>query len=121
MRTILGPSLFIAQFIGTEPEFITLEGVARWAASLGFKALQIPTASPAIFDVVSQAYCDDIRAVLDRHGLVVSDLASRRQGHLMAVHPAYDRVVAGFAPANTRDRQAWAASQLRPVRPRLGG
>ncbi len=60
MRTILGPSLFIAQFISMEPEFETLEGIARWAAGLGFKALQIPPGNPAIFDVVqaaaSQAY-----------------------------------------------------------------
>jgi sugar phosphate isomerase/epimerase len=117
VRTILGPALFIAQFIGTEPEFETLDGIARWAAGLGFKALQVPTANKAIFDVEqaasSQGYCDDIRAVLDRHGLVVAELASQRQGHLMAVHPAYDRVVAGFAPAGEGDRQGWAAAQLR--------
>lgn len=121
MRTILGPSLFIAQFIGAEPEFETLDGIAQWAAGLGFKALQIPTGNPAIFDVeqaaASQAYCDDIRALLDQHGLVVSELASQRQGHLMAVHPAYDRVVAGFAPAaqqaDPAERQRWAAAQLR--------
>jgi sugar phosphate isomerase/epimerase len=121
MRTILGPSLFISQFIDTEPLFETLDGIASWAASLGFAALQIPTSHPHIFDVVqaagSQAYCDDILAVLARHGLVVSELTSQRQGHLMAVHPAYDRVVDGFAPTALRgdptSRQQWAVKQLR--------
>ena len=121
MRPLLGPSLFIAQFIDAEPAFETLDGLAEWAAQLGFKALQIPTSNPAIFDVeqasASQAYCDDILAVLHRYGLTVSELASQRQGHLMAVHPAYDQMVDAFAPAaqrpNPAERQGWAAAQMR--------
>lgn len=120
MRTIRGPSLFISQFIGTEPEFATLDGIAAWAAGLGFVALQVPCSHPHIFDVAreaeSQAYCDEIGAVLSRHGLVVSELTSQRQGHLMAVHPAYDQLADRFAPAtlhgNPGARQEWAASQL---------
>jgi sugar phosphate isomerase/epimerase len=118
MRTIKGPSLFISQFIGTEPEFATLDGIAKWAAGLGFVALQVPTSHPGIFDVAqaaaSSVYCDDIRAVLDRHGLVVSELAGQRPGHLMAVHPAYDRMVEPFTPVrgSAAERQDWAAGQL---------
>ena len=120
MRTIRGPSLFISQFIGTEPQFESLEGIAEWAAGLGFVALQIPTSHPGIFDVeqaaVSDAYCDDVRGVLDRHGLVVSELTSQRQGHLLAVHPAYDRIADAFAPEGVRGdaaaRRAWAEAQL---------
>lgn len=121
MRTIRGPSLFIAQFIGTEPRFDTLAGIAEWAAGLGFVALQIPTSHPHIFDVeqaaASGAYCDDVQAMLARHGLVVSELTSQRQGHLMAVHPAYDRVVQPFAPeavhCEPTARRQWAETQLR--------
>ena len=120
MRTIRGPGLFIAQFVGTEPEFTTLDGIARWAAGLGFKALQVPISFPHIFDVeqaaASAAYCDDFRAALDKHGLAISELASQRQGHLVASHPAYARITEGFAPAALRGdpagRQAWATSQL---------
>src|SRR5436305_121515 len=106
MRTIAGPGLFISQFIGTEPEFETLDGLAAWAAGLGFRAFQVPTWHGRIFDVEraaeSQAYCDDFRAALDRHGLVVSELACQRQGHLMAVHPAYDRMADALAPEGLR-------------------
>lgn len=132
MRTVKGPGLFIAQFIGTEPEFQTLDGIAAWAAGLGFQALQVPIASPDFFDVAqaaaSQAYCDDFRAKLDRHGLALAELACQRQGHLMAVHPAYDRMAARFAPGRLRGdpagRQQWAEAQLRAAitaTRRLGG
>ena len=51
MKTIKGPGIFLAQFIGAQAPFNTLEGVAQWAADLGYKALQIPCNHPAIFDV----------------------------------------------------------------------
>jgi sugar phosphate isomerase/epimerase len=121
MRTIKGPGLYISQFIGEAPPFDTLAGIAGWAASLGFKALQIPTANPAIFDLVqaaeSDAYCDDIRGLLAAHGLEIAELLSPRQGHLIAVHPAYDDIVDAFAPPSARGnppaRRAWAEDQLR--------
>ena len=102
MRTIKGPSLFIAQFIGAEPEFATLDGIAPGRPGSASRRCRCPTSHPDIFDVeqaaASQAYCDDFRAALDRHGLVVSELAAQRQGHLMAVHPAYDAMADAMAP-----------------------
>lgn len=80
MKTIKGPGIFLAQFIGERPPFNTLEGVAKWAAELGYKALQIPCNHKSLFDVeqaaVSQAYCDDIRGMLAGHGLVISELST---------------------------------------------
>ena len=35
MKTIQGPGIFLAQFIGEKPPFNTLEGLAGWAA--GFR------------------------------------------------------------------------------------
>ena len=32
MKTIKGPGIFLAQFIGPQAPFNTLEGVAQWAA-----------------------------------------------------------------------------------------
>ena len=68
MKTIKGPGIFLAQFIGEHPPFNTLEGMAKWAAELGYKALQIPCNHKSLFDVeqaaVSQGYCDDIRGML---------------------------------------------------------
>lgn len=121
MRTVKGPGLFISQFIGTEPGFETLDGIAAWAAGLGFRALQVPISHPAIFDVeqaaASQAYCDDFRGRLERHGLSLSELACQRAGHLMAVNPAYHQLAARIAPERLRADPAawpeWAAGQLR--------
>jgi sugar phosphate isomerase/epimerase len=121
MQTIKGPGLFIAQFIDTDPKLGTLEGIAAFAAECKFTALQIPTFVPKIFDLEqaaqSQAYCDDVVGILAQYGLGISELTSQRQGQLMAVHPAYDRTLAHFAPENIRHdpikRQTWAECQLR--------
>lgn len=121
MRTIKGPAVFLAQFVGPAAPFDTLEGLAGWAAGLGYKGVQVPTGDPALFDLAraaeSQAYCDDVAAVLDRHGLQVTELSTHLQGQLMAVHPAYDALFDGFAPPAVRgrpaERRAWAEAQLR--------
>jgi len=120
LRTIRGPALFLAQFIGTEPPFDTLPGLAEWAASNGYRALQIPTNAPHLFDLAraaeSDAYCEEIRAMLASFGLEISELSTHIQGQLVAVHPAYDALFAPFAPEPLRgDREAmraWAVEQL---------
>ncbi len=43
MRTIKGPGIFLAQFMGDAAPFHSLESICKWAASLGFKGVQIPT------------------------------------------------------------------------------
>jgi len=121
MKTLQGPALFIAQFIGDTPPFDSLEGIAAWAAGLGYKGLQIPVGDPRFFDLDlaarSEAYCDDVRAVLDRHGLVVTELSTHLQGQLVAVHPAYDDLFDAFAAPHVRGnpvaRQAWAVEQMK--------
>ena len=119
MKTIKGPAIFLAQFMGNEAPFDSLAGLAGWAAGLGYKALQLPC-DPRLFDLeiaaVSQAYCDDIAGLLVSHGLQVSELSTHLQGQLVAVHPAYDALFDGFAPAAVRSdpaaRQAWAIGQM---------
>jgi sugar phosphate isomerase/epimerase len=120
MRTIKGPAIFLAQFAGDAPPFNSLGAIAGWAAGLGFKGVQIPSWDARLIDLAkaaeSPAYCDDLRATLDRHGLVVTELSTHLQGQLVAVHPAYDLAFDGFAaPAVRGDataRQAWATGQL---------
>ncbi|MDO8073981.1 sugar phosphate isomerase/epimerase [Janthinobacterium sp. SUN176] len=119
MKTIQGPAIFLAQFLGDEPPFDSLEHLAQWAAGLGYKGLQLPTA-PRLFDLEqaasSQQYCDDVVALLARHGLQVTELSTHLQGQLIAVHPAYDALFDGFAPEQVRGdpaaRTAWATQQL---------
>ena len=43
MKTIKGPGVFLAQFAGDAAPFNTIEGLAGWAATKGFKGVQIPT------------------------------------------------------------------------------
>jgi sugar phosphate isomerase/epimerase len=120
MRTIKGPAIFLAQFAGDEAPFDTLAGIARWAAALGFKGVQIPSWDARLFDLrraaESLVYCDDIRGTIAAHGMEVTELSTHLQGQLVAVHPAYDTAFDGFAPqaarGNQNARQAWATEQL---------
>jgi sugar phosphate isomerase/epimerase len=121
MQTMQGPAIFLAQFLGDKPPFNTLANICQWAASLGYKAVQIPTLSPHIFDLeqaaTSQAYCDEILAVVNNAGLQISELSTHLQGQLVAVHPAYNEMFDGFAPEvlrnNPQQRTQWAIQQLK--------
>jgi sugar phosphate isomerase/epimerase len=119
MKTIKGPAIFLAQFMGPDAPFDTLAGLAGWASGLGYEGIQLPT-DTRLFDLdiaaESQAYCDDIKGLLAGHGLAITELSTHLQGQLVAVHPAYDALFDGFAPLHVRGnpqaRQAWAAGQL---------
>lgn len=119
-KTLKGPALFLAQFIGDTPPFDRLDTLAGWAAGLGYSGVQVPTSAPDLFDLAeaarSQAYCDDVAGMLAGHGLQITELSTHLQGQLVAVHPAYDSLFDGFAPPDTRGnptaRQAWAVDQL---------
>jgi sugar phosphate isomerase/epimerase len=120
MKTLRGPSIHLAQFASDLPPFDTLSSIAKWAASLGFRALQIPAWDARLIDLArtaeSQSYCDEITGILAEHGLVVSELSAHVLGQLVAAHPAYDAMLDAFTPAQLRgqaaERAAWAATQL---------
>ena len=120
MKTIKGPGIFLAQFAGNEAPFNTLDGMAKWAAGLGFKGVQIPSWDGRLFDLKlaaeSQDYCDQILGVVAAAGLAVTELSTHLQGQLVATHPAYDLAFADFGPADLKGdakaRQAWAVDQL---------
>jgi sugar phosphate isomerase/epimerase len=119
-RTIQGPALFLAQFLGPEAPFNSLEAIARWAGGLGYKGVQLPTQDARIFDLAraaeSRDYCDEVTGTLAAAGLVLTELSTHIQGQLVAVHPAYDLLFDGFAPEHVRGkpaaRQEWAVEQL---------
>jgi sugar phosphate isomerase/epimerase len=120
MKTIKGPAIFLAQFMGAEAPFDTLAGLAGWASSLGYEGIQLPT-DKRLFDLEraadSQTYCDEISGMLAGHGLAITELSTHLQGQLVAVHPAYDALFDGFAApevrGNPQARQAWAVGQLK--------
>jgi sugar phosphate isomerase/epimerase len=121
MKTLKGPAIFLAQFAADAAPFNDLGAIARWAASLGYRGVQIPTWDSRLFDLAlaaeSQSYCDTIRGVLAQAGLEITELSTHLQGQLVAVHPAYDTAFDGFAPPSVQGhpsaRQEWAVQQLR--------
>jgi sugar phosphate isomerase/epimerase len=120
MKTMKGPGLFLAQFAGDEAPFNSLDSICRWAASLGYKGVQIPTWDARLFDLKkaaeSDAYCDEIQGIVRSQGLAITELSTHLQGQLVAVHPAYDEAFDGFAAfevrGNPRARQQWAVEQM---------
>ena len=51
MKEIRGPAIFLAQFMGEEAPFNTLDTICQWAASLGYKGVQIPTNDARCIDL----------------------------------------------------------------------
>jgi sugar phosphate isomerase/epimerase len=106
--------------MGDSPPFDTLEHIAGWAADLGFVGVQIPTWDARCIDLEraaeSATYADELKGKLKEMGLEITELASHLQGQLVAVHPAYDVLFDGFAPASVRGnpkaRTEWAVQQL---------
>ena len=121
MKTIKGPAIFLAQFAGDEAPFNSLPSICGWAASLGYKGVQIPTWDGRLFDLAkaaeSQDYCDEVKGIAKEQGVEVTELASHLQGQLVAVHPAFDAGFDAFAAPevrhNPRARQEWAVAQLK--------
>jgi sugar phosphate isomerase/epimerase len=121
MKTIQGPAIFLAQFMGDEAPFNSLDSVCQWASGLGYKGIQIPTWDPRLIDLQkaaeSKTYCDELKGKIAAYGLSITELSTHLQGQLVAVHPAYDAMFDGFAPAsvhgNSKARTEWAVQQVK--------
>ncbi|MBP7557240.1 MAG: sugar phosphate isomerase/epimerase [Chitinophagaceae bacterium] len=120
MKTIKGPGIFLAQFLGDQPPFNDLKTICKWASDLGFKAVQIPTWDARCIDLKlaaeSKTYADTLKGTIAEYGMEISELSTHLQGQLVAVHPAYDDLFDAFAPdalkKNPKARQEWAVQQL---------
>ena len=101
---IKGPALFLAQFAGDNKPFNSLKDITAWAASLGYKGVQIPTFDTRLFNLKqaseSQDYCDEIKGICFESGVEITELSTHLQGQLVAVNPAYDLAFDNFAPSN---------------------
>jgi sugar phosphate isomerase/epimerase len=121
MKTIQGPAVFLAQFVGDQAPFNTLDGLCEWAAGLGFKGVQIPTWESRLIDLrkvaESRTYAEEYRGRIESHGLKITELSTHLQGQLVALHPAYDRMFDAFAPealhGNRKGKMEWAAEQVK--------
>ena len=60
-----GPAIFLAQFVSDEAPFNSLDAITKWAASLGYRGVQIPTWLTHFVDVekaaTSKTYADEVK------------------------------------------------------------
>ncbi len=120
MKTIKGPAIFLAQFMGDDAPYNSLENICKWAKDTGFVGVQIPTWDSRAIDLKlaaeSKSYCDDLNGKLADMGVTITELSTHLQGQLVAVNPAYDLMFDNFAPDavknNPKARQEWAVQQL---------
>lgn len=121
MKTIKGPAIFLAQFMGDKAPFNSLDSICKYMANLGYKGIQIPTWDARCIDLQkaaeSKTYCDELKGKVRSYGLEITELSTHLQGQLVAVHPAYDVMFDGFAPesvrGNAKSRTEWAVQQLK--------
>jgi sugar phosphate isomerase/epimerase len=121
MKTIKGPGIFLAQFLGDTPPFNDLKSICQWAKGLGFIGVQIPTTDARCIDLQkcaeSKTYADELKGLINGCGLEITELSTHLQGQLIAVHPTYDKLFDAFAPEqyrnNSKVRTQWAIQQLK--------
>lgn len=120
MQTLKGPGIFLAQFMSDEPPFHNLKSICKWAASLGYVGVQIPSWDTRCINLQKAAenkeYAAELREMVESCGLQITELSTHLQGQLVASHPAYDAMFDGFAPkmfhGRPKERTAWAVNQL---------
>jgi sugar phosphate isomerase/epimerase len=118
--TVKGPAIFLAQFAGDAAPFNSWDAITKWAASLGYRGVQVPSNDARLFDLdkaaASRDYCDEIAGIARANGVEITELSTHLQGQLVAVHPVYDEAFDVFAPAALRGRpaarQQWAVEQM---------
>lgn len=121
MKTIKGPAIFLAQFMGKKKPFNSLDNICKWAADLGYKGIQIPTWESRLIDLEkaskSKTYCNELRGKVESYGLKISELSTHLQGQLVAVNPAYDLQFDAFAPkavhGKPKARTKWAIKTVK--------
>lgn len=120
-KTIKGPGIFLAQFADDKAPFNTIDSICEWAASLGYKGIQIPTWDKRLIDLQrlaeSKTYADEYKGRINAYGLQITELSTHLQGQLVAVHSAYNDMFDGFAPEQLRGNPAarteWAVDQVK--------
>ena len=67
LSNIKGPAIFLAQFMGDSAPFDNIKSITKWAASLGYKGVQIPSWDGRAIDLQKAAeskdYCDEYKGI----------------------------------------------------------
>ena len=95
---VKGPAIFLAQFAGDAAPFNSFSSICGWAASLGYKGVQIPTwdAQPDSTSTRRRSrktYCDELAGVAKSHGLAITELStpSARRSSSPSIPPTTTR------------------------------
>jgi sugar phosphate isomerase/epimerase len=84
MSRMSGPGIFLAQFLRDTHPYNSLNGIGRWAASLGYKGIQIPAWDVRAIDLAlaaqSRTYCDEYKGRVQEMGLELTELAGYLAG-----------------------------------------
>ena len=103
MKSIKGPAIFLAQLVADEAPFNRFDSICGWAASLGYKGVQIPAWDARLIDLElaaeSATYCQELIGVAASHGVEITELVTHLQGQLVAVNPVFDDVLDADAEA----------------------
>ncbi|MEM7575016.1 MAG: sugar phosphate isomerase/epimerase, partial [Bacteroidota bacterium] len=79
MTTIKGPAIFLAQFMGDEAPFNSLDSICQYMADLGYKGIQLPTWDDRLIDLQqaaeSKVYCDELKGRINDFGLEITELS----------------------------------------------
>jgi len=118
---IKAPGIFLAQFMGDVEPFNNWKSITKWAGSLGYVGVQVPSWDARCMDLKkaaeSKGYCDELKGIANENGVAISELSTHLQGQLVAVHPAYDEQFDGFAPkavhGKPQARTEWAIEQVK--------
>lgn len=120
-KDIKGPAIFLAQFAGDAAPFNSFDAITKWAGSLGYKGVQVPTWDGRLIDLKkaadSKTYCDELSGIAKQNGVEITELSTHLQGQLVAVNPVFDEAFDAFAPTavqgNPKARRAWAEDQVK--------
>jgi sugar phosphate isomerase/epimerase len=119
MKKIKGPGIFLAQFLRDNKPYDNLTNISKWAASLGYKGVQIPTWDPRVIDLKTAAesriYCDELAGKLKEIGVEITELAAHLQGQVLALNNSYRTAFAPFYPEglNKTEIVEWSTDQLK--------
>lgn len=73
MKTIKGPAIYLAQYVGDDAPFDSWDAITKWAAELGYAGVQVPSWDKRLFDLdlaaESQDYCDEFSGVAAANGV----------------------------------------------------
>lgn len=80
MRTLKGPGLFLAQFVGSDAPFDSFDTITKWAAGCGYLGVQVPTGEAALMDLdlaaTSRDYCQELAGTATANGVAISELSA---------------------------------------------